>query len=82
MPVADGPRTVRLGPADELPTDHAPGAWDLFCAGYFEADVARVTAARALVRPPRVIGAVAAGVRDFGSSGSHGCARHTLRPHR
>jgi ABC-type branched-subunit amino acid transport system substrate-binding protein len=61
-----GLRTVRVGPANALPTDHAPGAWNLFCAGSFEEDVARVTAARALARQPRVIGAVAAGVRDFG----------------
>ncbi|MGB8198084.1 MAG: ABC transporter substrate-binding protein, partial [Pseudonocardiaceae bacterium] len=58
--------TVRIGPADELPTDHAPSGWDAFCAGSFEEDVARVTAARALAQQPRVIGAVAAGVRDFG----------------
>jgi ABC-type branched-subunit amino acid transport system substrate-binding protein len=61
-----GLRTVRIGPADALPADRTPGAWDLFCAGSFEEDVARVTAARALVRQPRLIGAVAAGVRDFG----------------
>jgi Periplasmic binding protein len=61
-----GLRTVRIGPADELPADHAPGAWDLFCADSFDDDVARVTAARALARQPRLIGAVAAGVRDFG----------------
>lgn len=36
-----------------------------FCAGSFEEDVARVTAALALARPPRLICAVAAGVRDF-----------------
>ncbi|MGH3932758.1 MAG: ABC transporter substrate-binding protein [Pseudonocardiaceae bacterium] len=61
-----GLRTVRIGPADELPSDHAPAGWDLFCAGSFEEDVVRVTAAHALAQPPRVIGAVAAGVRDFG----------------
>ncbi|MGH3852792.1 MAG: ABC transporter substrate-binding protein [Pseudonocardiaceae bacterium] len=61
-----GLRTVCIGPADELPADHDPGGWDLFCAGAFEEDVARVTAARALARPPRVICVVAAGVRDFG----------------
>ncbi|MEO7195548.1 MAG: ABC transporter substrate-binding protein, partial [Pseudonocardiaceae bacterium] len=36
-----GLRTVRIDPADELPADHASGAWDLFCAGAFEEDVAR-----------------------------------------
>ncbi|MGH3868527.1 MAG: ABC transporter substrate-binding protein [Pseudonocardiaceae bacterium] len=61
-----GLRTVCVGPADELPAGHASGAWDLFCAGSFEEDVARVAAARALARRPRLICAVAAGVRDFG----------------
>ncbi|MGH3718897.1 MAG: ABC transporter substrate-binding protein [Pseudonocardiaceae bacterium] len=61
-----GLRTVLIGPADELPAGHTPEAWDLFCAGFFEEDVARVTAARALARRPRLICAVAAGVRDFG----------------
>lgn len=61
-----GLRTMHIGPDDELPADHAPGEWDLFCAGSFEEDVARVTAASALTRQPRLIGAVAAGVRDFG----------------
>lgn len=61
-----GLRTVRLGPADALPADCTAGAWDLFCAGSFEEDVARVSAARALARQPRLIGAVAAGVREFG----------------
>ncbi|MBV9013970.1 MAG: ABC transporter substrate-binding protein [Pseudonocardiales bacterium] len=63
--------TVRVGPADALPAEHAPEAWDLFCAGSFDEDVARVTAARGLARGPRVIGAVAAGVRDFGQQVSN-----------
>lgn len=67
-----GLRPVRIGPAEELPADHAPGqVWDLFCAGSFDEDVARVTAARGLARGPRVIGAVAAGVRDFGQEVTH-----------
>ncbi len=57
--------TVLLGPADDLPVDHAPLVWDLFCAGAFEEDVTRVNAALALAAPPRLIGAVAAGVHDF-----------------
>ncbi len=61
-----GLRTVRIGPADDLPADHALVAWDLFCAGSFEEDVARVNAALARAAPPRLIGAVAAGVHDFG----------------
>ncbi len=63
-----GLRTVRIGPTDDLPADRTPPAWDLFCAGSFEEDVATVRAARALARPPRLIGAVAAGVRDFGQA--------------
>jgi ABC-type branched-subunit amino acid transport system substrate-binding protein len=70
MAKALGLHTVRLGPADELPAD--PGeVWDLFCAGSFEEDIATVTAARTLARQPRVIGAVAAGVRDFGQEVTH-----------
>ncbi len=61
-----GLRTVRIGPADDLPADPAPAAWDLFCAGSFEEDVVSVNAALARAAPPRLIGAVAAGVQDFG----------------
>ncbi|MGH3841643.1 MAG: ABC transporter substrate-binding protein [Pseudonocardiaceae bacterium] len=61
-----GLRTVRIGPSDPLPADQACAPWDLFCAGSFEEDVARVAAARALAQPPRLMGAVAAGVRAFG----------------
>ncbi|MGH4016891.1 MAG: hypothetical protein ACRDSL_23775 [Pseudonocardiaceae bacterium] len=57
--------TVRIGPADDLPAARPPVGWDLFCAGSFEEDVARVTAALALAQPPRLIGAVAAGVHEF-----------------
>lgn len=57
--------TVRIGPDDQLPVDYPPAGWDLFCAGSFEEDVARIEAARALAAPPWVIGAVAAGVRAF-----------------
>lgn len=59
-----GVSTVRIGPADDLPAD-PPAGWDLFCAGSFEEDAARVTAAVALGQPPRLIGAVAAGVHQF-----------------
>jgi ABC-type branched-subunit amino acid transport system substrate-binding protein len=48
---------------DTLPTDGRP--WDLFCAGTFEEDVALVTAARTSSVPPRTVGTVAAGVREF-----------------
>ncbi|WP_433284817.1 ABC transporter substrate-binding protein [Pseudonocardia sp. CA-142604] len=39
--------------------------WDLFTAGTFEEDVDTVTAARTAPGRPRIIGAVAAGVREF-----------------
>ncbi len=50
------------------PDGPGEGGWDLFCAGSFEEDVAAVTAARALRHPPRTVGAVAAGVREFGTA--------------
>lgn len=57
-----GVETVRADP-DGLPVDDRP--WDLFCAGTFEEDIALVSAARSAYRPPRTIGTVAAGVREF-----------------
>jgi ABC-type branched-subunit amino acid transport system substrate-binding protein len=57
-----GVQTVRAD-RDSLPADDSP--WDLFCAGTFEEDVALVSAARNSARPPRTIGTVAAGVREF-----------------
>ncbi|GAA3111540.1 hypothetical protein GCM10010464_87920 [Pseudonocardia yunnanensis] len=39
--------------------------WDLFTAGTFEEDVDTVTAARTAPGGPRIIGSVAAGVREF-----------------
>jgi ABC-type branched-subunit amino acid transport system substrate-binding protein len=50
-----------------LSFDDAPEAWDLFCAGRFEDDVAIVNAARSAPRPPRAICSIAAGVQDFAS---------------
>ncbi|HEY2765221.1 MAG TPA: ABC transporter substrate-binding protein [Pseudonocardiaceae bacterium] len=60
-----GLQTVPIPLDDQLPVDCPPAGWDLFCAGSFEEDVARIEAARTLAATPRVIGAVAAGVRDF-----------------
>jgi ABC-type branched-subunit amino acid transport system substrate-binding protein len=57
-----GVETVRTDP-DDLPADDRP--WDLFCAGTFEEDVALVGTAQSAARPPRTIGTVAAGVREF-----------------
>lgn len=48
---------------NSLPTDEKP--WSLFCAGTFEEDVTLVAAARRSPHPPRTIGTVAAGVREF-----------------
>lgn len=59
---AAGLATVHADDAT-LPTDGEP--WDLFCAGTFEEDIAVVRTARAAARPPRTIGTVAAGVREF-----------------
>ena len=59
--------TARLDPAAGWPPDDRP--WDLFCAGSFEEDVELIRRVRSARRPPRVVGAVAAGVREFGASG-------------
>jgi hypothetical protein len=49
------------------PSRAVPEAWDLLACGSFEEDVAAVTGARRLARPPRELCAVAAGVREFRS---------------
>lgn len=72
--------TLRVGPSDDLTALRFPAGWDLFCAGSFEEDVVNVGAAVALDSPPRLIGAVAAGVREFGTAvpsaeGIHGIAQ-------
>jgi ABC-type branched-subunit amino acid transport system substrate-binding protein len=58
--------TVRLGPGDGLPPAGSSASWDLFCAGMFEEDVEVVARALGSPNPPRVVCAVAAGVREFG----------------
>jgi hypothetical protein len=58
---------ARLDPAAGPPPGDRP--WDLFCAGSFEEDVAVIRRVRRAGPPPRVVGAVAAGVREFGASG-------------
>jgi hypothetical protein len=50
---------------DELLGADLRGAWDLFSAGTFEADIELITRVQALERPPRTICSVAAGVREF-----------------
>jgi ABC-type branched-subunit amino acid transport system substrate-binding protein len=42
-----------------------PGEWNLFTAGVFEDDAELVASARQLPNPPRLICAIAAGVREF-----------------
>jgi ABC-type branched-subunit amino acid transport system substrate-binding protein len=59
-----GLETVRLGSGDALPSGQ-PEQWHLFSAGSFEEDVALIRRARAASAPPRVVCAVAAGVREF-----------------
>ena len=59
----------RAPSADGLHSPEPTGAeWDLFSAGIFEDDVEIVRNAQSLSSPPRVICAVAAGVRAFGSA--------------
>ena len=64
---AVGLTTVRIGADDPLPFDEQP-SWSLFCAGSFEEDIARVDEALAVREPPLVLGAVAAGVHEFGEA--------------
>ncbi|HEY4025022.1 MAG TPA: ABC transporter substrate-binding protein [Candidatus Dormibacteraeota bacterium] len=46
-------------------SEPAGAAWDLLSAGTFEDDIAAVTHALALPRPPRTVCSVAAGVQEF-----------------
>jgi ABC-type branched-subunit amino acid transport system substrate-binding protein len=73
-----GIQTVRIGPDDSLPS--VGSTWDLFSVGVFEDDVETVKRARALPAPPRMVCAVAAGVREFknavaNAEGSFGIAQ-------
>lgn len=61
-----GIRTVRIGPAGELPSAASPPGWALLCAGSFDEDVRRLGEARSMPNAPRVACAVAAGIREFG----------------
>ncbi len=56
---------LRAGPADMVLSADVPVEWVLFTAGTFEDDIETVARARHLARPPRLICAVAAGVREF-----------------
>lgn len=59
---------MSTGPADALLSEPPPGDWTLLTAGTFEHDIQTVTRARSLSNPPRLICAVAAGVREFGQA--------------
>jgi Periplasmic binding protein len=59
------------GPAESVLSGNMPAEWVLFTAGTFEDDIQTVARARGLARPPRLICAVAAGVREFGEAITH-----------
>ena len=59
---------LTAGPADTLLADDPSGDWALLTAGTFEDDVQSFARARSLANPPRLICAVAAGVREFGKA--------------
>jgi ABC-type branched-subunit amino acid transport system substrate-binding protein len=61
-----GIETMRADPAAGLSSASRSAPWDLFCAGSFDEDVKMVSHARGLANPPRLICAVAAGIREFG----------------
>ena len=61
-------RAAGLSTCRGLPDPEADAPWDLLCAGEYEEDVALVAAVRASHHPPRLVCAVAAGVREFGDA--------------
>ena len=60
-----GIRTKRVASGEQIPPPGVPAEWDLFSAGVFEQDAETVGRALRLPCPPRLVCAVAAGVRDF-----------------
>jgi len=56
---------ISMGPIDAILTNDLPEEWILITAGTFEEDTETVIRARCLAQAPRVMCAVAAGVRDF-----------------
>ena len=60
-----GIRTMRAAPGDQIPPPGVSAEWDLFSAGVFEQDTEMVRRALRLPVPPRLLCAVAAGVREF-----------------
>jgi len=67
--VADGAAALARTLGIRVVRDGAsrPGEWHLFTAGVFEDDARLVASALRLPNPPRLICAVAAGVREFGN---------------
>src|SRR5260370_244533 len=61
-----GMRTVRADADDQIPPPGMSAEWDLFSAGVFEQDAELVSKALRLATPPRLVCAIAAGVREFG----------------
>ncbi len=60
-----GIRTRRVASCDQIPPPGMSAVWDLFSAGVFEQDAETVGRALRLPCPPRLVCAVAAGIRDF-----------------
>jgi hypothetical protein len=74
---------ISMGPADVILANDLPENWILITAGTFEEDTDTVVRARCLARAPRMICAVAAGVREFshaveGPDGTFGIAQWFL----
>jgi Periplasmic binding protein len=61
-------RAAGLSPRRGLPDPEADAPWDLLCAGAFEEDVGLLNTVCSLPHPPRLVCAVAAGVREFGEA--------------
>jgi Periplasmic binding protein len=61
-----GIRVVRAAADDQIPPPGLSAEWDLFSAGVFEQDVELVSKTLRSAAPPRLVCAIAAGVREFG----------------
>jgi Periplasmic binding protein len=61
-----GIRTVSAAAEDRIPPPGISAEWDLFSAGVFEQDAELVSKALRSAAPPRLVCAIAAGVREFG----------------
>jgi Periplasmic binding protein len=61
-----GIHTVRAAADDQIPPPGISAEWDLFSAGVFEQDAELVSNALRSAAPPRLLCAIAAGVREFG----------------